>query len=401
MLFRGAMPIVLVVGLALTGAAVRAETAAGGEADQAGALLPAISVVKATAREMRDVVRASGQIGPVDQVYVQPQIEGQAIEAIRVDIGDWVKAGQVLVDLSGSALGLQKSQLAASRASAEAAIAQGQAQLVEAEAAWAEAERVWTRTQKLQAAGTVSDAAADQAEAAATSAKARVTVAEQGMEAAKAQVAVVDAQIADVDLNLGRTAVKAPVAGRIVQRNAQVGAIGSAAGGPMFVIDRDGLLELRADVAEQDVLRLAVGQDVTIRAVGVAQPLTGKVRLIEPQVDATSRLGRVRIALDDGSAVVSGLFADATVLVAARTGLAVPGSALATADGADAVLVVGADGRATRKAVTTGIRDAGWIEITEGLADGDRVVAKAGAFVRDGDMIRPVEMTDAGQAASN
>mgnify|MGYP003525390410 FL=1 len=397
---RRVLPAILAVGLALAGAAARAETAAG-DADQAGALLPAISVVKATAREMRDVIRASGQIGPVDQVYVQPQIEGQAIEAIQADIGDWVKAGQVLVELSGSALGLQKSQLAASRASAEAAIAQGQAQLVEAEAAWDEAERVWNRTKKLQAAGTVSDAAADQAEAAATSAKARVTVAEQGMKAASAQVAVVDAQIADVDLNLGRTAVKAPVAGRIVQRNAQVGAIGSAAGGPMFVIDRDGLLELRADVAERDVLRLAVGQGVTIRAVGVAEPLTGKVRLVEPQVDAVSRMGRVRIALDDGSAVVSGLFADATVLVAARTALAIPTSALSTAEGADSVLVVGADGRATRKAVTTGIRDGGWIELSEGLAQGDMVVAKAGAFVRDGDMIRPVEMTEADQSASN
>ncbi len=314
MQFRNLMPLVLAGSLAWAGA-VAAETAAVPEPAEAAALLPAISVMKTTAHDLRDVIRASGQIGPVDQVYVQPQIEGQAIEAIHADIGDWVEAGQVLVELSGSALDLQKSQLAASRASAEAAIAQGAAQLVEAQAAWDEAERVWNRTKKLQAAGTVSDAAADQAEAAATSAKARVTVAEQGMKAAGAQVAVVDAQIADVELNLGRTSVKAPVAGRVVERNAQVGAIGSAAGGPMFVIDRDGLLELRADVAEQDVLRLAVGQAVTIRAVGVAAGLTGKVRLVEPQVDATSRLGRVRIALDDGSAVVSGLFADATVLV--------------------------------------------------------------------------------------
>ncbi len=51
--------------------------------------------------------------------------------------------------------------------------------------------------------------------------------------------------------------------------------------------------------------------------------------------------------------------------------------------------------------MTTGIRDGGWIEVSEGLAEGDLVVAKAGAFVRDGDMIQPVEMTVADQAASN
>jgi HlyD family secretion protein len=402
--FRSAFAILLAVAgaAALSGPARAEGTDAAAPADQAAApvSLPAISVMRAAVVPLRDRVLASGQIGPVDQVYVQPQIEGQVIEAILADIGDWVEKDQVLVELSGSALGLQKSQLAATRASAEASIAQGQAQLVEAQATYDEARRVWDRTQKLRAAGTVSEAAADQAEAAAASAKARVTVAEQGMNAASAQVAVVDAQIADADLNLGRTSVRAPVAGRIVERNAQVGAIGSAAGGSMFVIDRDGLLELRADVAEQDVLRLAPGQTVTLRVIGLATPLTGKVRLVEPSVDATTRLGRVRVALDAGDRIVSGLFAEAEILVDAHDGIAVPVSAVSNSGTMSTVLTVGSDGKVARKDVTTGIRDGGMVEITKGLTAGEFVVAKAGAFVRDGDRIHPVEAEPA-QPASN
>ncbi len=402
--FRSVFAILLAVvgAAALSGPALSEGTESAAPADKAAApvSLPAISVMRAAVVPLRDTVLASGQIGPVDQVYVQPQIEGQVIESIRAEIGDWVEKDQVLVELSGSALGLQKSQLAATRASAEASIAQGQAQLVEAQATYDEARRVWDRTQKLRAAGTVSEAAADQAEAAAASAKARVTVAQQGITAAQAQVAVVDAQIADADLNLGRTAVRAPVTGRIVERNAQVGAIASSAGGSMFVIDRDGLLELRADVAEQDVLRLAAGQTVSLRVIGLATPLTGKVRLVEPRVDATTRLGRVRVALDAGDRIVPGLFAEAEILVQARDSIAVPVSAVSNSGDVSTVLTVGADGKVARKDVKTGIRDGGMVEITEGLSAGEMVVAKAGAFVRDGDRIHPVEAEPA-QPASN
>jgi HlyD family secretion protein len=160
------------------------------------------------------------------------------------------------------------------------------------------------------------------------------------------------------------------------------------------------LLELRADVAEQDVLRLAAGQTVSLRVIGLATPLTGKVRLVEPRVDATTRLGRVRVALDAGDRIVSGLFAEAEILVDAHDGIAVPVSAVSNSGDMSTVLTVGPDGKVARKDVTTGIRDGGMVEITKGLTAGELVVAKAGAFVRDGDRIHPVEAEPA-QPASN
>ena len=101
----------------------------------------------------------------------------------------------------------------------------------------------------------------------------------QQRKAARAQARLVEAQIENIDLQLSRTQVVAPVAGEVMQRNAQVGSIASAAGAPMFTIIRDGALELRADVAERDLLRLAAGQGARLMSVSSADALAGTVRL--------------------------------------------------------------------------------------------------------------------------
>lgn len=381
----------LALGLAVPGlgGVVAAETAAPAPAE---AVLPAITVSAVETRAMRDRVIASGLVGPVESVNVAPLIEGQPIEALLADVGDRVEAGQVLARLSQSTLVLQKSQFEASVAAAKATIAQGEASLIEANSTADEAQRVADRTKKLQEQGTASQAQADNAAAAAVSARARVMVATQALEAAKAQQALAEAQLDNVRLQLDRTEVKAPVAGEVVARNAVLGGIASAAGQPMFVLIRDGALELMADVAERDVAKLAPGQAVTMTGVGGAAALTGVVRLVEPTIDAATRMGRARIAIDDQAAVRSGMFLDAEILVASREALAVPVTAVGSApEGGATVMVVAADGTVRRVAVTTGIRDGGFVEIVSGLSAGDRVVTKAGAFVRDGDRVNPVE----------
>jgi HlyD family secretion protein len=286
---------------------------------------------------------------------------------------------------------LQQSQVEAQVAGAKATIAQGEASLVEAKSIADEAQRVADRTKKLQAQGTASQAQADNADASAVSARARVVVATQALEAAKAQLSLAEAQLANIRLQLERTEVKAPVAGEVVARNALVGGIASAAGQPMFVIIRDGALELQADVAERDILKLKPGQAVKMAGVGADAALTGKVRLVEPAIDATTRLGRARISIDQPDAVRSGMFLDADVLVAERQAVAIPVTAVGSApEGGATVMKVSAEGLVTRVPVTTGIRDSGYVEIVTGLQAGDMVVTKAGAFVRDGDRVNPV-----------
>lgn len=357
--------------------------------ESASRALPAITVVSVETATLTDRVHASGLIAAVEQVFVQPQIEGQSIDMIVVDVGDQVVAGDILAGLSESALKLQRSELEAGLASAEAAIAQAEAQRIEAEAVRDEAVKSRDRTVSLVARGATNQAAADQAISIAATAIARVTVAVQAMSAARAQLRVVEAQIADVDLNLQRTRVAAPVSGEIVERNAMVGNIATAVGEPMFVIVRDGQLEVRADVAEQDILHLAPGQATAIRVVGLADSLGGTVRLVEPTVNATSRLGKVRISIDQPSRVRSGMFAEAEIVVARRNGLSLPMSAVGGGSDGATVLRV-REGVVEQVAVVIGIRNGDRVEVLQGLAQGDTVVAKAGAFVRDGDRINPV-----------
>jgi HlyD family secretion protein len=382
--------VALAAGLSAAPLSVWAEAAA--PAAEPSVSLPAITVSAATVRVMRDRVVGSGLVTPVERVLVQPLIEGQPIEALMVEVGDRVQKGDVLARLSDSTLQLQESQFAAQRASAVATIAQTEAQLLEARANNDEAQRVSARTKALRAQGSSSQAAADAAESQALAAAAGVTVAQQALEAAKAQLALIDAQIQDLKLQLSRTDVIAPVGGEVVERNAMVGAVATAAGDPMFALIRDGELELRADVAERFILKLKPGQKVTMTGVGQTAPLTGEVRLVRPDVDLASRLGQARITIDDDTSVRPGMFLSADILVAERETVTVPVTAIGGGD-AGAVVMKVVDGTVVQTSVETGIRDTGHVEILSGLAAGDLVVTKAAAFVRDGDRINPVPDT--------
>lgn len=357
---------------------------------EAAPVLPAITVSRVELAQLSDRIIASGLIAAVEEVQVAPLVEGQPLDQLLVDVGDMVTEDQVLAVLSRTTLELQKSETAASLAAAKSSIAQAEAQLVEAQTARDEAQRVADRTARLREQGTAPQAQADTARAAALSADARVMVATQGLESARAQLALAEARLENVALMLSRTEVKAPVAGKIVARNARIGAIATAAGQPMFVITRDAALELRADVAETDLLRLAPGQTAQLRAVGMDGVLEGTLRLVEPSIDPVTRLGRARITVDSSNASLrTGMFVEAEILAARTEALAVPVTAIGSStEGATVMRVT--DGVVERVAVKTGIRDGGLVEITEGLNQGNLVVTKAGAFVRPGDRINPV-----------
>lgn len=346
---------------ALTGLllpAVQAETAAPPTPE---IVLPAITVTKVATRTVEDHILASGLIAPVEQVAVVPLIEGQPIESLNAEVGDTVSAGQVLAKLSTATLTLQQSQL--------------QATLAAAQSNAAEAKRTALRTAALLAQGSASNAANDQAQAALT--------------AADAQVTSVQAQLDTVNLQLSRTEVKSPVAGLITARNAQIGALASAQSGPMFLLTRDGALELRADVSEADLPRVQTGQTATITLAAGTPPLSGTLSLVEPSIDLATRLGRARITLDTPDQVRAGMFAEADILVASHTAIAVPVTAVGS-EGDETTVMTVKDGVVHRTVITTGIRDGGWVEVLTGLAEGDQIVAKAGAFVTDGDKINPI-----------
>nr|WP_245337298.1 efflux RND transporter periplasmic adaptor subunit [Shinella sp. HZN7] len=366
-----------------------------GEADkQQTQNLPAIVVTAAETRTLVDRVLATGSVQAVEDVYVTPLVDGLSIRTLAADVGDRVEADGTLATLNDDALVLQKSQTEASLAKANAALAQIRAQLVEAKANADEAVRVRDRAQRLVRSGSQSQAAVDQAVAAADAALARVNSAEQAIAVSQADIKVAQSQIDDIDLKLARTAVKSPVAGIVSARTAKVGAIASGGAAPLFTVIRDGEIELKADVSEDGILKLAPGQKATVTLAGGAATLTGTIRLIEPTLDPQSRLGRVYIRFDEPGKARAGMFASAEIVVEEKQGIVLPLSAVTTAGGKTVARKV-ENGVVTLVPVETGIQDGQVIEIVSGLAAGDEVVAKAGAYVRDGDRVNPVHAVQA------
>ena len=351
---------------------------------------PAIVVTSVVSRDLTDRVLASGSIQPEEEVYVQPLVEGMSIKLLKADIGDRVQKDQVLAVLATDTLILQKSQLVANKAKVAAARAQLEASLDEARANAGEAVRQRDRAMALAKTGTVSSSQSEQLKATATAAAARVNAAEKALIANDADMKVADAQIDNIDLQLSRTDVKAPVAGVVSQRNAKMGAIASGAGQPLFTIIRDGELELKADLAESDVLKVAPGQKAQISLIGGKKPILGTVKRVEPTVNATTRLGAVEITLDNSGEARSGMYAQAEIIIAKKTAAALPVTAVTTNSNNTTTRVV-TDGIVHIVPVTTGIQDGAYIEITSGLTVGEDVVAKAGAYVRDGDKVKPVK----------
>ncbi|MCW5711196.1 MAG: efflux RND transporter periplasmic adaptor subunit [Shinella sp.] len=366
-----------------------------GEADKQQAQnLPAIVVTAAETRTLVDRVVATGSVQAVEDVYVTPLVDGLSIRTLAADVGDRVEAGGTLATLNDDALVLQKSQTEASLAKANAALAQIEAQLVEAKANADEAVRVRDRAQRLVKSGSQSQAAADQAVAAADAALARVNSAEQAIAVSQADIKVAQSQIDDIDLKLARTAVKSPVAGIVSARTAKIGAIASGAAAPLFTVIRDGEIELKADVSEDGILKLAPDQKATVTLAGGAATLTGTIRLVEPTLDPQSRLGRVYIRFDEPGKARAGMFASAQIVVEEKEGVVLPLSAVTTAGGKTVARKV-EGGVVKLVPVETGIQDGQVIEIVSGLAAGDEVVAKAGAYVREGDRINPVHAVQA------
>lgn len=358
-------------------------------ANQPKQVLPSIVVTEVQTRTIVDRVVATGTIKAVEEIYVQPQVEGLSIRTLGADVGDRVDAGSVLARLADDSLLLQKSQLAATKAKAEAALAQYKVQLTDAQSGAAEADRQYKRAATLGKSGTLANSQVEQAETAATSARAKVASTEQAIAIAEADIKVVESQVADIDLKLARTDVRAPVGGLIASRNAKVGAIASGGGQPLFTLIRDGEIELVADVSETEILRMREGQKAEIAVAGGTTKLSGTIRLISPVVDEQTRLGAVHIAIDEDDKARVGMFARADIVIATAEGLALPLSAITTGkDGATTRLV--SDNVVKQVTIETGIQDGAYIQVTSGLKAGDVVVAKAGAFVRDGDRINPV-----------
>jgi len=352
-------------------------------------LAPAVTVASARASEIVETVSVTGTFAPRSEILAGPEIEGLRIVEILVDEGDRVGKGEILVRLSRDALDAQLAQSDAGLARADASIAQARSQIAQTEANAKLAGSDLDRTQALSRSGNTTQAILDQRQSAQRAAAAQLQAARDGLRAAEADKKSAEAQRRELMVRISRTEVRTPAAGVVARKNAKLGAVASAVGEPLFRIIEDGQIELEAEIPEARIGAIAAGQK-TIVTLADGAKIDGKVRLVSPEVDRATRLGRVRIVLSRSEGVRVGSFARANIEVRRETAVTAPVSAITYGANGASVLVAD-NGLVRERAVTLGLVDGARAEIRSGVREGDAIVVRAGAFLRDGDSVRPVQ----------
>jgi hypothetical protein len=148
-----------------------------------------------------------------------------------------------------------------------------------------------------------------------------------------------------------------------------------------------------AETPVKSLASLAPDQSAKVEILGLGE-LPGKVRLASIAINPMTQLGQVRLLIGADPRLRVGAFGRANIEIGERCNAAVPLSAVLYGPGGTVVQVV-RDGRIETRTVTVGLLENGQAEIREGLAEGEMVVARAGAFVREGDRVRAVAADEA------
>ena len=292
------------------------------------------------------------------EASIGAESNGLRLTEVRVNVGDSVKAGQVLATFAAEMV--------------QADVAQARASLLEAKAHAAEAASNAERARTLQASGALSAQQIEQYTTAAQAAQARVEAAQALLQAQQ--------------LRLQHTQVRAPDHGVISARSATVGAV-VGAGTELFRMVRKGRLEWRAEVTATELGRLRPGTAAQVTAASGAS-VQGQLRMVAPTVDPQTRNALVYVDLPAHPDLRAGMFARGEFLLGQSDALTVPQEALVVREGFTYLFVLGADQRVQRLKVQPGRRAGERVEILSGLDAGAPVVVRGAGFLNDGDLVR-------------
>lgn len=328
----------------------------------AGSQVPNITVVVPGQQTVSRVISATGTLAARREMPVGVAGEGGMITRVLVEPGQWVRAGQVLATVDRSV-----QTQTASALDAQVAVARSDQQIAQAEL---------DRAQQLVDRGFISKADLQRRTATRDAAAARVRAAQASYKEAQARN--------------GRLDIRAPAEGLILTRAAEPGQIVSSGSGVLFRMAMGGQMELRAQLAESDLVGLTVGAPATVTPVGGDKSFKGEVWQVSPVIDPQTRQGIARIALSYDPALRPGGFAAATIRGGAGRAPILPDSAIQSDDKGSFVYIVGADDKVARRDVKIGQVSDDGVTIASGLNGTERVVRSAGGFLAAGQLVHPI-----------
>ena len=347
-----------------------ADDAAAADAGGKGQI-PLVTVVVPGRSEVARTITASGALAARRDQPVGIAGGGGRVTSVLVDAGSWVRAGQILATVERSV----QSELAAQQG----------AQIAAARANAALAQNNYDRSLALVANGFVSKADLDAKRAA--------------RDAAAAQVRVAQAQLGQTRAQIGQLNVRAPSSGLILSRAVEVGQIVGPGSPALFRIAGAGEVELRAQLSQQDLAEIHVGQGASVTPIGSQRSYAGRIWQIAPVIDPQSRQGDVRIAIPFDPSIRPGGFAEAQIAAGATTAPLLPQSAVLSDEKGNYVYIVNTQGKVERRPVKLGHVDDQGVSIAEGLSGQETIVLSAGPFLNEGQKVAPHRQSAAAAAA--
>ncbi len=327
----------------------------------------ALTVTTATPTRVNLPIRlsANGSIAAWQEAIIGSEAAGLRLTEVRVNVGDRVSQGQVL-----AVFALE---------SVQAEVAQTRASVLEAEANALDAAGNAAKARTLQASGALSEQQINQYLTLEKTAQAR-------LEVARATLTV-------QQVRLKQTQLLAPDSGVISARSATVGSV-VGSGTELFRMIRGGRLEWRAEVTSAELGRIKPGDKAAVLAASGTQ-VEGRVRMVAPTVDPTTRTALVYVDLPANAELKAGMYAKGDFALGTSDTLTLQQQALVLRDGFTYALRVDASNKVSQIKLKTGRRVGDAVEILQGAKAGENYVSSGAAFLADGDTVKVVAATAA------
>jgi len=345
-----------------------------------------IDTVKVETRMLQRSIEAVGTLDPNEEVTVSNQVEG-TIEKLFVDLGDAVRAGQVIAQLDTRELELNVHQQEAALQQELARVGltdpnasfdeTATSQVRQAEATFADARIKLDRTKKLAESGVIAQQQLDAQQAQYDFAEAAVRSSRETVRNIRATIAARKASLAFAEKKLADAKITAPLAGFIKERPASAGQF-LKANSSVVTIVQSSPLKLHADVPEIAVSYIRTGGAVEFYVDAFPnRAFQGKIARLSPSVDQQTRTLRLEAIVNNADgALKPGFFARVTIQTDRKDkSLVVPSDSLTTVSGIEKVFVVD-NGRIAERIVRSGVHTGNGIEIVEGLKEGE-LIAKS------------------------
>jgi len=340
----------------------------------------AVRVILANTQQWPALYEATGTVRARTSANVAAKWMGY-VRQVKVQVGDRVRAGELLVALDARDLDAGANRAAAARDEVRNAIPEADSAIAAAKADLDLAESTFRRMNELYQKKSISDQEFDEALGKRKAAQAAYEMARAKKTELNAKLAQADSEVRAAEVTRSYAEVLAPFAGIVTAKSVDPGNLATP-GAPLLTIERDGY-RLEAAVEESKLASIHAGQPGIVALDGINRSFASHVSEIVPAVDPASRSYTVKMDLPADPELRSGLFGRVTFSIGSRSVLSIPSAAVTERGQLESVFVA-ENATARTRLITLGDRNNGQAEVLSGLSAGDKVIFPVPPGLADG-----------------